>query len=100
MMGCVIAYYLSIGIEPTSIYSEALKRKGARIFDEQLANLRVLDLMKTDPPMIPVTAGFHEIAQNFISHRFNYLYVVDGARKFLGVVPARHQILSQRAGDG
>ena len=28
MMGCVIAYYLSIGFEPTSIYSEALKRKG------------------------------------------------------------------------
>jgi len=86
MMGCVIAYYLSIGIEPTSIYSEALKRKGARIFDEQLGNLRVLDLMKADPPVVQVTAGFTEIAQNFISHRFNYLYVVDAGRRFLGVV--------------
>jgi CIC family chloride channel protein len=86
MMGCVIAYYLSIGVEPTSIYSEALKRKGARLFDEQLSNLRVLDLMKPDPPMVPVTAEFNELAQNFISHRFNYLYVVDGDRRFLGVV--------------
>ena len=86
MMGCVVAYYLSIGIEPASIYSEALKRKGARIFDQQLSNLRVLDLMKADPPSVPLTARFNEIAQSFISHRFNYLYVVDGDHRFLGVV--------------
>lgn len=86
MMGCVIAYYLSIGIEPASIYSEALKRKGARLFDEQLSNLRVIDLMKLEPPVVPITAEFNEIAQSFISHRFNYLYVVDGVRRFLGVV--------------
>jgi len=86
MLGCVIAYYLSIGIEPASIYSDALKRKGARLFDEQLSKLRVLDLMKAGPPVVPVTAEFNEIAQNFISHRFNYLYVVDSDRRFLGVV--------------
>lgn len=86
MLGCVIAYYLSIGIEPASIYSEALKRKGARIFDRQLSNLRVLDLMKSDPVVVQVTAGFTEIAQSFLTHHFNYLYVVDADRRFLGVV--------------
>ena len=86
MMGCVIAYYLSVGIEPASIYSESLKRKGARLFDEQLSKLRVLDLMKPDPPVVTVTAEFNEIAQYFISHRFSYLYVVDRQRHFLGVV--------------
>jgi len=86
MMGCVIAYYLSIGIEPASIYSDALKRKGARLFDEQLSKLHVLDLMKPSPTAVPMTAEFNEIAQNFISHRFNYLYVVDQRRRFLGVV--------------
>jgi CIC family chloride channel protein len=86
MMGCVIAYYLSIGIEPASIYSEALKRKGARLFDDQLGRLRVRDLMKSGPPVVAPTAGFDEIAHYFISHRFNYLYVVDEAKHFLGVV--------------
>jgi CIC family chloride channel protein len=86
MMGCVIAYYLSVGIEPSSIYSEALKRKGARLFDEQLSRLRVVDLMKPGPPVVTMTAEFNEIARNFISHRFNYLYVVDADRRFLGVV--------------
>jgi len=86
MMGCVVAYYLSIGIEPASIYSEALKRKGARLFDQQLSSIRVQDLMKTDPPVVPLTARFNEIAQNFITHHFNYLYVVDADRRFLGVV--------------
>jgi CIC family chloride channel protein len=86
MLGCVIAYYLSVGIEPASIYSEALKRKGARLFDEQLSRLRVVDLMKTDLLAVPVTADFNEIAEYFISHRFNYLYVVGADRRFLGVV--------------
>jgi CIC family chloride channel protein len=86
MLGCVIAYYISVGVEPASIYSEALKRKGALLFDEQLGNLRVLDLMKKDPPVVPVTAEFNEIAQNFITHHFVYLYVVDAERHFLGVV--------------
>jgi CIC family chloride channel protein len=86
MLGCVIAYYLSIGVEPASIYSEALQRKGARLFEEQLSRLRVVDLMKAGPPVVTVNAGFTEIAQSFISHHFNYLYVVDKDRKFLGVV--------------
>jgi CIC family chloride channel protein len=86
MLGCVLAYYISVGIEPGSIYSEALRRKGARLFDEQLGRLRVMDLMKLEPPTVPVTAGFSEIAQSFISHRFNYLYVADARRRFLGVV--------------
>jgi CIC family chloride channel protein len=86
MLGCVIAYYLSIGIEPASIYSDALKRKGARLFAEQLSQLRVLDLMKPETSSVSMSAEFNEIAQNFISHRFNYLYVTDKDRHFLGVV--------------
>jgi chloride channel protein, CIC family len=86
MMGCVIAYYLSVGIDPASIYSEALKRKGARLFDEQLSKLRVMDLMKLQPPAIPPTADFNAIAQQFITHHFIYLYVVDASERFLGVV--------------
>jgi CIC family chloride channel protein len=42
--------------------------------------------MKAGPPVVPVTAGFAEIAESFISHRYNYLYVVDADRRFLGVV--------------
>lgn len=86
MLGCVIAYYTSVSFEKRSIYSESLARKGAGVFDEKLARLRVRDLMKNDPPSVLTTARFDEIAQTLILHRFNFLYVVDAARRFRGAV--------------
>lgn len=86
MLGCVVSYYVSLNFEKQSIYSESLRRKGARDFDEQLAQMRVLDLMKPDPPAVPAAAHFHEIAQSFIAHRFNYLYVVDDLKRLVGAI--------------
>lgn len=42
--------------------------------------------MKSDPPSVLELAPFTDIAQNFLTHRFNYLYVVDEAQRFKGVV--------------
>lgn len=86
MLACVIAYYTSIRIERRSIYSEALKRKGASYFDERLAGVRVLDLMKPNPSAVLETAPFREVGRDFINQRFNYLYVVDSAKRFKGAI--------------
>jgi len=93
MLACVIAHYTASAIEPDSIYSEALKRKGAGTFRRQLTELRVVDLMKPHPPYVTELANFGEIAQNFITRRFNYLYVVDAEMHFKGAV-ALHDIKS------
>lgn len=86
MLGCVVAYYTSMNIETGSIYSEALKRKGAGLFERQLADLRVSSFMKPNPASVVVTASFDQIAQNFVTNRFNYLYVTDNADGFAGVI--------------
>jgi CIC family chloride channel protein len=86
MLASVVAYYISISIERRSIYSESLKRKGASLFDDRLAHVRVADLLKPDPLAVLETARFREIGQDFIRHRFNYLYVVDPARHFKGAI--------------
>ena len=49
MLACVVGYYTSFSFEKRSIYSEALKRKGAGDYRHQLAELHVRDLMKPDP---------------------------------------------------
>lgn len=85
MLACVIAYYASVRIEKRSIYSEAMKRKGAGDYRRQLAELHVRDLMKLNPLTISRTAGFAEIGEKFITTRFNYLYVTDNG-KFVGAV--------------
>ena len=85
MLACVIGYYTSVSFEKRSIYSEALKRKGAGDYRHQLAELHVRDLMKPDPLTVSPTAGFAEIGQKFIANRFNYLYVTEAGR-FLGAI--------------
>jgi CIC family chloride channel protein len=85
MLACVIAYYTSVKIEKRSIYSEAMKRKGAGDYRKQLAELHVRDLMKPNPLTISLTTGFAEIGEKFITTRFNYLYVIDDGR-FVGAV--------------
>ena len=86
MLACVVAHYTCLNFEKKSIYSESLRRKGAGVFREQLSGLRVADLMKPNPPAVSVTATFQEIASTFISQRFAWLYVIDDARRFLGVI--------------
>jgi CIC family chloride channel protein len=85
MLACVVAYYTSVSFEKRSIYSDALRRKGAGDYRHQLAELHVRDLMKPNPLTVTPTARFAEIAQKFVANKFNYLYVTDGGR-FIGAI--------------
>ncbi len=85
MLACVIGYYTSVSFEKRSIYSEALKRKGAGDYRHQLAELHVRDLMKPDPLTVTPLARFDEIVEKFVANRLNYLYVTEGGR-FIGAI--------------
>lgn len=86
MLACVVAHYTARAFNARSIYSESLSRKGAGLYQQQLSTLRVTDIMKTDPPVVLETERFAEIAEKFLHHHFNYLYVVDLERHFRGAV--------------
>jgi chloride channel protein, CIC family len=86
MLACVVAYYTSLAFNKQGIYSESLRRKGAGFFRQRMATLTAGDLMKKDPPVLLETARFSDIARGFLSQRFNFLYVVDAAQHFKGVV--------------
>ena len=86
MLACVVAHYVATAIEPASIYSESLKRKGAAFVRQQLADLRVADLMKKDPVAVGEISPFAEVAESFLTNRFNYLYVVGEHRRFKGAI--------------
>jgi CIC family chloride channel protein len=92
MLACVVAYYTSSSFERRSIYSEALRRKGAGDYRRQLAELHVRDLVKSDPLTISPRARFAEIGEKFVATRFNYLYVTE-KNHFLGAV-SLHDIKS------
>ncbi|MGI9171920.1 MAG: ClcB-like voltage-gated chloride channel protein [Chthoniobacterales bacterium] len=92
MLACVVAYYVSAGIEKRSIYAAPLRRKGAGDYRRQLAELHVRDIMKENPLAVSANARFEEIGQQFIAARVNYLYVTEKDR-FLGAI-SLHDIKS------
>jgi len=86
MLGCVVAHLTAHGIEPGSIYSGSLERKGAEYFARKLAALTVSDLVKPDPPKVEENAMFEEITGHFIVNTFRYLYVVNKDGVYIGSV--------------
>jgi CIC family chloride channel protein len=86
MLACVIAQQISQGIHPRSIYSPALRRKGAGLVEARLAKLKVEDLLKPDPPSVGPSTPFSEVAQAFIRNRISWLYVTLPDGKWLGAI--------------
>lgn len=86
LLCAVVAYFTARGIESQSLYGESLRKKSAEEPEAPLAASRVEDLMRPDPPTIPRTAPFAEIARLFLALRVNNLYVVDPDGHFAGVV--------------
>jgi chloride channel protein, CIC family len=86
MVACVLGYYCSSFFENRFMYGESLERKGAAFFNSQLAEVNILDLIKRDPLTLAATATFAEIAQTFVQHQFQHVYIVDDDRRLLGAV--------------
>ena len=91
MVACVLGYYCSSFFERRFMYGESLERKGAAFFSGQLAEVDLAELIRRDPLTLPRNATFTQIAQTFVQHQFQHIYIVDGQRKLLGAV-SLHQV--------
>jgi CIC family chloride channel protein len=68
------------------MYGESLERKGAAFFNQQLAAVNIRDLVRSDPITLPKNATFAQIAETFVQHRFQHIYVVDKENRLLGAI--------------
>jgi len=85
MLASVISYYVCRSLTPHSLYGDALKRKGSAIVAQQLARLKVRDLMGKDRNLIPPAESFGEISRRFLQSHHEFLYVVAG-QHYLGAI--------------
>jgi len=86
MVSCVVAYYCSSIFEKQFIYGESLERKGAAFFNRQLAEAKIIDLIRRDPITLPRNATFAEIEKTFLQNRYQHIYIVGKEMEFLGAV--------------
>jgi chloride channel protein, CIC family len=86
MVNCVVAYYCSSIFEKQFIYGESLERKGAAFFNRQLAEAKIVDLIRRDPITLPPNATFAEVEKSFLQNRFQHIYIVGKEMQFLGAV--------------
>ncbi len=86
MVNCVIAYYCSGIFEKRFMYGESLERKGAAFFKQQLAEVNLRDLVRSDPLTLPKNATFAKIAETFVQHRYQHIYIVDKDNRLLGAI--------------
>jgi chloride channel protein, CIC family len=86
MVNCVVAYYCSGIFERRFMYGESLERKGAAFFKQQLAEVNLQDLVRSDPITLPKNATFAQIAETFVQHRYQHIYIIDKENRFLGAI--------------
>jgi chloride channel protein, CIC family len=86
MVNCVVAYYCSSIFERRFMYGESLERKGAAFFNQQLAEVNIQDLVRVNPITLPKNATFARIAETFVQHRFQHIYITDKENRLLGAV--------------
>jgi len=91
MLACAIATLVARRFHSESIYTEPLRRKGLdlRRESQQLGTAStqtVGDLMRQPVPPLLENTPFREIAQRFLTLSHNFLPVVDGQRRLLGMV--------------
>jgi CIC family chloride channel protein len=103
MLGCVMAIVIAGRLEHDSIYTEPLRLKGLMEAEETTrfgaaTSQKVGDVMLAPVPPVNETATLPELAQRFLTSANNFVPVVDGERRLVGMV-ALHD-LKEHLGAG
>lgn len=83
---CVLAYYTARLFSIQGVYAAATESSANLSYERSLAVEQVAPLMKSNPPHVTLVTPFSEIVRIFLTHRFNFLYVLDNQNRFCGAI--------------
>ena len=91
MLACVISTLVARRLQKESIYTEPLRRKGVELDRESprlgaATEQTVADIMRAPVPPVRENTVFQEVADRFLTGSNNFLPVVDGNHRLLGMV--------------
>ena len=91
MLACVISTLVARRLYPDSIYTEPLRRKGVELEGDSprvgaATELTVADIMQAPVPPVRESTRFADIAERFLTSTNNFLPVVDGKDRLVGII--------------
>ncbi len=86
MLSCVVAYFIARTSEQTSMYEVTLRRTREEKERLRLAATQMRELVKPADTVVPLTANVKDMTRVFLEYPVKYLYVIDEAGRFRGVV--------------
>jgi CIC family chloride channel protein len=89
MVGCVMAYFVARAANAGSMYDITVRRLAQSAERQRLRKQLVQDLVEPALTVVPLDADAASMGRLFAAHPVKYLYVVNGAGLYQGVVPLR-----------
>ena len=91
MLACVVAVLVSRQLHGESVYTEHMRLKGLSLLPENeqagaAMDMTVGDLMQPPVPPMRETVSLREIADRFLASSNNFVPIVDGQKRLVGVV--------------
>jgi H+/Cl- antiporter ClcA/predicted transcriptional regulator len=91
MLACVVSVLVARRLHPASIYTEPLRQKGLTVSHDATASEAATERLVSDVMVAPVppvreTATLREMANRFLVSANNFLPVVDGKGRLMGLV--------------
>jgi CIC family chloride channel protein len=89
MLACVVAYFLARSVGGPSMYAITGKRNVEEQERERLRGTHMRELIRPAETVLPLRASLDEMNAMFRAHPVKYLYIVDEALRYQGVVALR-----------
>lgn len=98
MLACVIAYFLARGVGGPSMYEVTARHRHAALMRQSLRATQMQALVEPAQTVLTLDASVSDMLAMFGSHAVKYIYIVDAANRYRGVVALRD--LATAAMDG
>ncbi|MGZ5198165.1 MAG: ClcB-like voltage-gated chloride channel protein [Telluria sp.] len=89
MLASVLAYFIARGMGGVSMYEITLKRQREEQERLRLRSTQMRELIKPAETVLPLSAPFAQMSAMFRAHPVKYIYIVDDAERYQGVVALR-----------
>jgi CIC family chloride channel protein len=89
MLACVLAWFVARGTGGLAMYEITVRRQRGEQERSRLRGTQMRDLVKPAETVLPLGAPFAQMAAMFREHPVKYLYIVDEAGRYQGVVALR-----------